>query len=681
MTFLHKLAKRLALIPTVALLISQLVASCSQGSSQDYLGPDPSKPNPSGSYIGLSVTPHDPQLVQGDSIRLQARGWLSSGLSSLASVSWSAAGGMVSGDGWYRATSPGAFRVRAVSTANAALSDSVTIVVIPPGGIARLDITPSAAPLPAGTKQQFTAVALMGDGSRMYPTVSWSATGGTISSTGLFTAGIPGAYTITASTIDGALLGRTQGIVGAPALLWLSLDPAAPMLESGTTTQFLPYASWSDGSTSVPQLTWTATGGAVTSSGVYTAGITPGSYRVIASSALGKADTANVTILPRTLAIRLSPLTALLALEATQVVTAYAIRNDGTEVPVGVQWSAEGGTISLDGTYSAGLIPGTYAVAGTLNTPDGRVLSDTAQFQVGADEATAAPIIVKPDTSVGAGARVQFTASSGGGSTVPAVTWSATGGSIDGQGLYTAGTSTGSFRVIGKRKNSTKADTATVIIQPAPVVTVSGFTITPQSDIIASGQSRQFSATLSWSDGGVHPYNIAWVSAGGTITQNGFYTAGALAGTYLVIATCGCGAADTASVTIPATTAPVATLSQLVLSPPTVQLVPGASQSFTVAGVWSDGASSPPQVTFVATGGTITPAGGYVAGSLAGTYRVIATQTGGTLADTSVVTIQAAGQRSPSWCSIHRPPQFPSEPPRHSWSRRPGAMDRRRCLR
>jgi len=643
MTFLHKLAKRLALIPTVSVLAVHLLASCSPGTSQDFLGPDPSKPNPTGSYIGLSVTPHDPQLVQGDSIRLQARAWLSSGLSSLASVSWSAAGGAVSSDGWYRATSPGAFRVRAVSTANSSLSDSVTILVIAPGGIARLDITPSAAPLAAGTKQQFTAVALMGDGTMMYPTVSWSATGGTISSTGLFTAGSPGAYTVTASTIDGALLGRTEGIVGPPALLWISLDPEALMTEAGVVTQFTPHAAWSDGVTSVPALAWSASGGVVTPSGVYTAGATAGSYRVIASSTLGKADTANVIILPRTLAIRLSPLTAMLALEATQVVNAYAIRNDGTEAPVSVQWSAQGGTISPDGTYTAGTTPGNYAIVGTLTTQDGRVLSDTAHFQVGADEATAVQIFVKPDTTVVPGSKVQFVASgsSTGGSTVPAVTWSATGGTIDLQGLYTAGSTTGNFRVIGKRKNTTKADTAVVIIQPAPVLTVAAFTIAPQSDIIASGQSRQFSATLSWSDGNVHPYDISWVSAGGTITQNGLYTAGTLAGAYLVIATCSCGAADTASVTIPAATAPPVTLSQLVLSPPTVQLVSGASQVFTVAGVWSDGASSPPQVTFAATGGTITPAGTYVAGSLPGTYRVIATQTGGTLADTSIVTIQA----------------------------------------
>ncbi len=48
-----------------------------------------------------------------------------------------------------------------------------------------------------------------------------------------------------------------------------------------------------------------------------------------------------------------------------------------------------------------------------------------------------------------------------------------------------------------------------------------------------------------------------------------------------------------------------------------------------------------PGVTYSATGGTITTGGLYTAGSTAGTFRVIAVQQGGTLADTSAVTLTA----------------------------------------
>src|SRR5206468_9364762 len=49
--------------------------------------------------------------------------------------------------------------------------------------------------------------------------------------------------------------------------------------------------------------------------------------------------------------------------------------------------------------------------------------------------------------------------------------------------------------------------------------------------------------------------------------------------------------------------------------------------------------TSAPAVTYSVTGGTITSGGLYTAGSTAGTFRVIAAQTGATLADTSVVSI------------------------------------------
>ena len=639
MTFLHKLAKRLALVPASLAITLSLLSGCTEGTTQDYLGPDPSKP--SSSFIGLSISPHDPQLVQGDSVRLQAVGWLPSGLSAVTPVTWSG-GAPVSADGWFKATGVGTFLVRATANVSASLRDSILITVIAPAGIVRLDVTPSGAALAAGTQQQFTASALMGNGSRMYPTVQWSATGGLISANGLFTASAQSnAYSVTASIGDGSLVGYANGNITPAELTQLLLDQSNLMLESGGSHQFVPAATWTDGSHDVPALTWSATGGSVSPSGVYTAGSTPGTFRVIASS-LGKADTSTVTILPRVVSLRLTPLSALLAFEASQVVTAYALRSDGTEGPIGVQWSAEGGTISLSGTYTAGLAPGVFPVTGTLQSLSGEVFTATVEMEVGGDATTAADIIVAPDTTIQVGAQARFRVVAVGSTSVPAVIWTATGGTIDKGGVYRAGNTPGSYRVIATKKNGTRADTANVTVIATPAIQLQSFTVTPSSDILGAGQTRQFSATLSWSDGQAHPSNISWVSAGGTITQNGLYTAGTVAGTFLVIAQCGCGAADTASVTIPQVSAPSATLTQLHLNPSAVTLSPGGSQVFSVTGVWSDGATSPPPVSFVATGGSITAAGLYIAGPTPGTYQVIASHAATGKADTSTVTIPDA---------------------------------------
>src|SRR5690242_7511189 len=111
MTFLHKLARRLAGVPALGLLVFA-AASCGQGDAQDYLGPDPH----ASTLISISITPRDPQIAFGDSVRFEANGWLSSGKSASAQVVWSASGGTISSNGWFHPSTIGSFEVRATST-------------------------------------------------------------------------------------------------------------------------------------------------------------------------------------------------------------------------------------------------------------------------------------------------------------------------------------------------------------------------------------------------------------------------------------------------------------------------------------------------------------------------------------------------------------------------------------
>ena len=83
-------------------------------------------------------------------------------------------------------------------------------------------------------------------------------------------------------------------------------------------------------------------------------------------------------------------------------------------------------------------------------------------------------------------------------------------------------------------------------------------------------------------------------------------------------------------------------LQAVVLTPATASVAAGAQQQFSVAGQWSDGSTTAPAVSYAATGGTVNANGRYTAGTTAGTFRVIATQQGGSLADTSTVTVTAS---------------------------------------
>jgi hypothetical protein len=230
----------------------------------------------------------------------------------------------------------------------------------------------------------------------------------------------------------------------------------------------------------------------------------------------------------------------------------------------------------------------------------------------------------------------RFTAAGGDGSTVaPAVHWSASGGTIDSTGRYTAGRTPGQYHVIATTSDGL-ADTAQATVVPdAPVL--DRVTISPAMASVIAGETQQFSAVGKASDGSSIAIDPAYSASGGTITQGGLYTAGETAGTYRVIVTdVASGKADTASVTI-TTASP--TLQALVLTPATVSLSAGETQQFTASGRTSDGTTTAITATFTATGGTITPSGLYTAGSTAGTFRVTATQSGGSLADTAAVTV------------------------------------------
>ncbi len=162
--------------------------------------------------------------------------------------------------------------------------------------------------------------------------------------------------------------------------------------------------------------------------------------------------------------------------------------------------------------------------------------------------------------------------------------------------------------------------------------------LSADSITIEPAQPYTFTATGRLSDGTVvSGVELRWEASGGAISSAGSYTAGVTPGQYLVIATLQDGTvADTSIVTI--LDAGV-TLLQLVLNPAAFNLTPGQTGQFTVAGNWSDGSTGIPAVAYSASGGTITAGGLYTAGTSAGTYRVIATQQGGTKADTSAVTV------------------------------------------
>ncbi len=215
-----------------------------------------------------------------------------------------------------------------------------------------------------------------------------------------------------------------------------------------------------------------------------------------------------------------------------------------------------------------------------------------------------------------------------------AVEWTASGGTVSADGLFSANSS-GSYKVVGRRPGRKHGDTTTVVVGDTVPHTVA-LILSPDTALLRPLETRRFTAEGKLTDGSTAQIGAVWSADGGTIDAGGNYLAGATPGQYHVVAKNVSGTlADTARVEI---APPVPTLVALELTPTTVALAGGGAQPFAVKGRLSDGSVAEAEAVFSATGGTITSAGLFTAGIAPGLYRVIATSGAGA-ADTSTVTV------------------------------------------
>jgi hypothetical protein len=177
-------------------------------------------------------------------------------------------------------------------------------------------------------------------------------------------------------------------------------------------------------------------------------------------------------------------------------------------------------------------------------------------------------IRISPDTAVvSPGRTVAFKASgvlTDGSSRPVAVSWAATGGTIDSAGVFTAGSTTGAYHVVGTEATLGIADTAAVVdatvsVDP-PAPAVSSVSVSPSSATLAVGESVQLSAVAKDVDGTILTGSpISWSSSNpavASVSSSGVVQALA-AGSSVVAATIQ-GVQGKANVTVQATTGTVA---------------------------------------------------------------------------------------------------------------------------
>jgi len=234
-----------------------------------------------------------------------------------------------------------------------------------------LTVTPTTATLVPGGQQQFVAVAKASDGRVLNVTPTWSvvAGGGTITQTGLFTAGTTaGTFTNTVSVTCSGITTTATVIVTAGPLATITVTPNPATLAVGAAQQFTAVGRDANGNVVAITPVWSVAAGGgtiVAGTGLFTAGAVTGTFTntvVATSGTLSGRATVIVTGGPLA-TITVTPNPATMATGATQQFTAVGRDASNNVVPITPVWSVTngGGTINAgSGLWTAGAIPGTF---------------------------------------------------------------------------------------------------------------------------------------------------------------------------------------------------------------------------------------------------------------------------------------------------------------------------------
>ncbi len=180
----------------------------------------------------LTVTPDPATVVQGATQQFTATGRDYRGNVVSTSASWAviAGGGTINPTGLFTAGLVNGTYANTVQAASGGLTGNATVIVVSPGPLATITVTPNPASVIVGGTQQFVATGRDAGGNIVPITPVWStvAGGGSINAAGLFTAGgTAGAYPNTVRATSGAITGYATVNVTA-------LAPPATLGTAGT---------------------------------------------------------------------------------------------------------------------------------------------------------------------------------------------------------------------------------------------------------------------------------------------------------------------------------------------------------------------------------------------------------------------------------------------------------------
>lgn len=518
-------------------------------------------------------------------------------------------GGTISAEGLFEAgETPTTVVARATSLARPELSGTATVTITerPTVSGVRVSLTPTNARLSVRATLQLMVTVT----GATEPAVSFSATGGSISATGLFTApDEPGFVTVRATSVEDPTQSATATLIINDQVT-VAVTPASAALELGSQQRF--SASVMGAPTS--RVIWSTTGGTITDGGLYF-GTTEGDFLVTAESVADPMQRASAMVNVSPIRVQVSPAAPTLDVSASQQFFAQVSGTANTAVT----WTATGGTIDTNGLFLAGTVAGPYSVRATSVTNGTRFGLATGMIRPVTVDVTPAMSALRVGTTRQFQAIVR-------GSANQAVTWSVEtpgGGTISATGLYTAPAMPGVFTIKAQSTvDATAFATAVIAVQTAPIISVS-ITAPTTTQTVAQGGTLQLAASVT----GTPNATVTWTSTGGSISSAGLFSAPvgpAAPGTYTVTATSQADPTQSASATVivPPITVVVTPMAATLVAANTTNATP-TSRTFmaTVSGAVNS------QVTWSVLesgGGSIASGGTYQAPPVAGMYTVVA---------------------------------------------------------
>jgi hypothetical protein len=528
-----------------------------------------------GVLASITVVPSPVTLAVGGRQQFVAVGKDAGGNLAQAVTTWSvvAGGGTIDSLGNFTAGGTTGTYTNTVQASSNGLKANATVVVTI-GPLASISITPNPVALAVGAKQQFVALGRDAGGNSIAIATTWSvvAGGGTVDGGGSFTAGTtPGTFTNTITATSGTLSAAATVVVGSGALATITISPSPITLAANGAQQFAATGSDIAGNPVVIAPIWTvvANGGAISNTGLFTAGVVAGTFtNTIRASSGGMSGFATVVVTSGTLAsITVTPNPVSVVINSAQQFVAVGKDAVGNVFIMAPTWSVVngGGAINATGTFTAGGSAGTFA--NTVQATSGSIsglATVTVTVTAPPPPPTIVSITVTPNpVSMSANSTQQFVAvgkDAGGNVYTLSPTWSVAngGGVINATGNFTAGGTAGSFLNTIKATSGLVSGLATVTVTlPPPPPGLASITVTPNPASMAVNSTQQFVAVGKDSSGNVFLMTPTWsvVNGGGVINGTGTFTSGASAGTFAntVRATNGT-ISGTATVTVTATT-------------------------------------------------------------------------------------------------------------------------------